>query len=64
MYDKKITSSEPTLLILLLDQSISMKETMTETQEGEVYSVAKIAKIVSDPLVVKEIMLAEAEGSL
>jgi hypothetical protein len=48
MYDKKITSNEPTLLILLLDQSVSMSETMTETEQGEVFSIAKIAKIISD----------------
>ena len=48
MYDKKVTSHEPTLLILLLDQSVSMSETMTETEQGEVYSIAKIAKIISD----------------
>ena len=48
MYDKKVTSHEPTLLILLLDQSVSMSETMTETEQGEVYSIAKVAKIISD----------------
>jgi hypothetical protein len=48
MYDKKVTSHEPTLLILLLDQSDSMSETMAETEQGEVYSIAKVAKIISD----------------
>ena len=48
MYDKKITSNEPTLLVLLIDQSVSMSEKMTETEQGEVFSIAKIAKIISD----------------
>ena len=48
MYDAPVTSANPTLVIILIDQSASMSETMAETEQGEVYSVARIAKIISD----------------
>ena len=48
MYDKQITSAEPGLMILLIDQSMSMSTTMAETEQGESYTIAKVAKIISD----------------
>ena len=48
MYDKQITSAEPGLMILLIDQSMSMSTTMAETEQGEVYSASRITKIISD----------------
>ena len=47
MYDKKITSAEPTLMVFLIDQSASMSEQLAE-KEGVVYTIAKVAKIISD----------------
>ena len=48
MYSKKVTSAEPALLILLIDQSSSMGHTLVETDQGESYSSAKMAKYVTD----------------
>jgi len=48
MYDKKITSNEPGLIILLIDQSSSMSETLVKTADGEAFSIAKMAKYVCD----------------
>ena len=48
MYDNKITSAEPTLMVFLIDQSASMSETMVKTEQGEPYSISRIAKIISD----------------
>ena len=47
MYDNKITSAEPTLMVFLIDQSASMSEPLAE-KEGVVYTIAKVAKIISD----------------
>ena len=47
MYDAKITSAEPTLLVILLDQSSSMDTTLVETK-GERFSIARMAKYVVD----------------
>ena len=47
MYDAKITSAEPTLLVILLDQSSSMDTTLVETR-GERFSIARMAKYVVD----------------
>ena len=47
MYDAKITSAEPTLLVILLDQSSSMDTTLVETN-GERFSIARMAKYVVD----------------
>ncbi len=48
MYDKKITSNEPGLIILLIDQSNSMSDILVKTPEGESFSTAKMAKYVCD----------------
>ena len=48
MYDAKVTSAEPGLVIILLDQSTSMDTTLVETKEGEKFSISKMAKYVVD----------------
>ena len=47
MYDKKITSDHPTLMVFLIDQSASMSEPLAE-KDGELYTIAKVAKIIAD----------------
>ena len=47
MYDNKITSAEPTLMVFLIDQSASMSEPLAE-KEGELYTIAKVSKIIAD----------------
>ena len=47
MYDNKITSAEPTLMVFLIDQSASMSEPLAE-KDGELYTIAKVAKIIAD----------------
>ena len=54
MYDKKITSDEPTLMVFLIDQSGSMGEPLVE-KEGVVYTIAKIAKILTDTFLYESI---------
>lgn len=54
MYDKKITSDEPTLMVFLIDQSGSMGEPLAE-KEGVVYTIAKIAKILTDTFLYESI---------
>ena len=49
MYDKKITSDHPTLMVFLIDQSGSMGKIIHASEkEGEVYTIAKIAKMILD----------------
>ena len=49
MYDQKVTSQDPTLVIILIDQSTSMDRIMAQN-ESETYRVSTMAKIVTDNL--------------
>ena len=47
MYDKKITRSEPALIIILIDQSISTNTSMVGNGQ-EKYDISHVAKMVTD----------------
>ena len=55
MYDAKITSAEPTLLVILLDQSSSMDVTLIGAEDGERFSIARMAKYVVDEFLTRRL---------